>query len=189
VNNWHDLTYLHAGTPRQRAAWEAIHRLGIMERLQAYQPVLAGTIPLDIDVADSDLDVICCASDLDAFDRFVRDAFGRQDGFSQQRCDVNGVPSSVTSFWHGGFAFELFAQPVPADRQNAYRHMVMEARLLALSGEQAREGIRELKRNGMKTEPAFARYFGIPGDDPYQALLEWERYSDAELAELIQKRT
>ena len=42
--------------------------------------------------------------------------------------------------------------------------MVVEARLLELGGDPARQAIRRLKQSGLKTEPAFARYFQLEGD-------------------------
>ncbi|MFQ5796001.1 MAG: DUF4269 domain-containing protein, partial [Candidatus Bipolaricaulia bacterium] len=68
--------------------------------------------------------------------------------------------------------------------QNAYRHMAVEARLLAIGGEQARQEIRRLKRTGLKTEPAFACYFNLEGD-PYQVLLQLATLSDDELRAVI----
>ena len=48
--------------------------------------------------------------------------------------------------------------------------MVVEARLLRHGGPEVRHKIRQLKGQGLKTEPAFAAVFGLPGD-PYQTLL------------------
>ena len=53
---YQDIAYLRAGNPRQQAAWAALDELGVMHHLAAYDPVLIGTIPIDIDVTDSDLD-------------------------------------------------------------------------------------------------------------------------------------
>ncbi|GED72777.1 alpha/beta hydrolase [Brevibacillus reuszeri] len=181
MRNWHDITYLRKGTLRQQQAWQAISETRIMEILCAYTPVLAGTIPLHIDVADSDLDIICECHDFDHFESIVRPIFGKHQEYTELRLTVNQVSTSVISFFAKGFFFELFAQPVPVIRQNAYRHMDMEARLLSLGGEDAYREIRRLKEKGTKTEPAFARYFQIPGDDPYQALLDLEELSDLEL--------
>ena len=45
---------------------------------------------------------------------------------------------------------------------------------------EAREAIRALKRDGLKTEPAFGQYFGIMGD-PYAALLDLAALDDETL--------
>jgi hypothetical protein len=41
--------------------------MALFDILLAYDPVLAGTIPLDVDVPGSDLDIICCCADTDVF--------------------------------------------------------------------------------------------------------------------------
>lgn len=181
MTNWRDLSYLLAGTPKQQAAWKAIAQTQVMNILQAYDPVLAGTIPLSIDIEGSDLDIICTSHDLDQFAADVGASFRNKEGYQETRLLMQDRQTSVISFYDAGFWFELFAQPLPVEQQNAYRHMVIEARLLELAGEIAYQEIRLLKRQGIKTEPAFARYFGIRGDDPYRALLELETLSTEEL--------
>ncbi|MDR7318726.1 DUF4269 domain-containing protein [Brevibacillus nitrificans] len=181
MKNWRDLSYLQTGTAKQRAAWDALDSTRVMENLKAYDPVLAGTIPLDIDIAGSDLDIICTSADLDQFDASVRACYGEWDEYQEIRLLVNKAPSSVIGFSAEGFPFEIFAQSVPVEQQNAYRHMAMEARLLEIGGPNAYQEIRKLKQQGIKTEPAFALYFGIVGADPYQALFELESYSQEEL--------
>ncbi|MGF9907212.1 DUF4269 domain-containing protein [Brevibacillus porteri] len=186
MRNWHDLSYLGRGTMRQKAAWEAIQQTHILEVLSDYRPVLAGTIPLDIDVVQSDLDIICESHDLEQFEQVVRTAFGCLPGFEVTHLDVKSTPTCVISFFTADFWFELFAQPVAVEKQNAYRHMDIEARLLDIGGLDAYQHIRALKQSGIKTEPAFARYFHIPDDDPYDALLQWESLTDQELRQRVQ---
>lgn len=48
--------------------------------------------------------------------------------------------------------------------------------------------IQQLKAVGLKTEPAFADYFGLSGD-PYQAMLELESLTDDELRNALHRRT
>lgn len=179
-HNWGDIAYLLDGAARQRAAYETLIRLGIFEVLDRYTPLLVGTIPIDIDVPGSDLDIICEADDLQAFAEDVEWAYGTEREFRLWRRRIRGIPSVVATFLFEEFPIEVFAQPQPVTSQNAYRHMMVEARLLEIGGPAAQRAIRRLKREGMKTEPAFAHYFDIQGD-PYQALLELYSLSDREL--------
>ncbi|MGN7470471.1 DUF4269 domain-containing protein [Brevibacillus sp. SAFN-007a] len=185
TRNWRDLSYLHSGTPKQKAAGRAIEQSAIMQRLQAFDPVLTGTIPLDIDIATSDLDIICESHDLDQFAEAARASYATHEGYKEARLLVQDVPTCLIAFFAYGFWFELFAQPRPIEQQNAYRHMVVEHRLLLLGGADALRGIRQFKQNGLKTEPAFASYFNISGDDPYQALLDVEKWTDEQLRALV----
>ncbi len=176
--------YLARGTAHQRRAYRALQSLGIFRVLRAYTPVLVGTIPLNVDIPGSDLDIICAARDLDAFTRAVTDAFGVRPGFRIERKTLKGVESVIANFDHAGFPIEIFGQPKPVTEQNAYRHLVVEARLLKISGERARRAIRKMKNAGLKTEPAFARYLGIAGD-PFEELLRLSRLSARELRKIV----
>ena len=171
---------------RLQRAYQVLQELGIFEILRDYTPTLVGTIPLGIDVPGSDLDVICEVYDLPDFRERIVAAFGRMKHFRVKQVLIGGVPSTVAKFIYHGFPIEIFGQPCPVDRQNAYRHMQIEARLLAIDGEEAREAIRWLKWAGVKTEPAFAHYFRIEGD-PYQRLLEIAMLSNRELQHVAQK--
>lgn len=180
---WQDIAYLAHGNERQRKAHRTLENLQVLHILRDYTPVLVGTIPIAIDVAGSDLDIVCEVHDLAAFEQLVTQAFGRQQGFRLKRKRVNDLPTIVANF-EAGFPIEIFAQPRPVAEQNAYRHMAVQARLLALGGEKARQEIQGLKRTGLKTEPAFTRYFNIQGD-PFEALLELSRLDEKELQALI----
>jgi hypothetical protein len=184
---WQDITYLSRGNERQRRAYRTLETLQVLDVLRDYTPVLVGTLPIAIDVAGSDLDIVCEVHDLDVFEALVRGAFGCREGFRLKRKQVNDLPSIVANF-EGDLPVEIFGQPRPVVEQNAYRHMVVEARLLAIGGETARGEIRHLKRAGLKTEPAFAHYFGIPGD-PFEALLAlWALDEQALRATLASER-
>jgi hypothetical protein len=181
---WQDASYLLDGNERQQRACRALHDLGVFDVLFEYTPVLVGTFPIGVDVESSDLDIVCYAPDLDRFSLLVITAFGRSDTFRSKETSIKGIPSVVASFYHAGFRVEIFGQPVEVTEQHAYRHMIVEHRLLTIGGGVARDGIRELKRDGVKTEPAFARYFGLAGD-PYERLLELSRLEMPELASVI----
>jgi hypothetical protein len=183
---WTDLSYLLRGTQRQRDAYRALQTLDLFAVLRDYSPVLVGTIPLDLDVEQSDLDIICQVHDRLSFQYRVTRAFGRRPHFQVRSTRKDNLPSVIVSFTAAGFPIEIFGQPRPVTEQTAYRHMVVESRLLAIGGEAARRKIRELKCTGLKTEPAFARHFHLRGD-PYQRLLEFAGLGDEELASTIRR--
>jgi hypothetical protein len=179
--------YLRDGTPRQRAAGAALRRLDLFARLAPFTPVLAGTIPLAVDTPASDLDVLCEAHDLDAFEAGARAAFGQHAGFRVHRAEHQGLPAAIVCFATEGFPFELFGQPRSVGEQRGFLHLVAEARLLACAEGQARAAIRALKLAGLKTEPAFAVHFALAGD-PYVELVRLATAPDAELAAIAARR-
>ncbi|MEF3302979.1 DUF4269 domain-containing protein [Paenibacillus sp. GYB003] len=180
--NWFDAGYLKDGTPVQRKAYDVLTRYGLLAGLKRYDPAVVGTIPIGIDIEGSDLDIVCEAADLDAFERSVRDAFGGFDRFSFTRKPAaqGRKERAVARFACDGLPVELYAESTPVASQNGFVHMVVEARLLELFGDRAKEAVLSLKRGGMKTEPAFAAYFGLAGD-PYEALLKLAHYTDDRL--------
>ena len=183
---WTDITHLKLGSDRQRDAYQALVDLDLFAVLADYEPTLAGSIPLGIATPRSDLDIICFADDLDACARLLEAVYGDEEDFSLTRHEKNGLPTLICRFRSGRFAVEVFAQPRPTEEQNAYLHMVAEARLLREGGDDAFQAIRQLKQDGMKTEPAFGEYFCLDGD-PYQVLLDLADAPTNVLVDVVQQ--
>jgi hypothetical protein len=187
MRNWRNITYLLDGTERQQAAFRALRYVGIKTLLADFDPLLVGTIPLDIDVESSDLDILLEIPDEFQYAQVLFPHFAHHAKFRYRSTTISGEKVWITNFYAHGFEFELFAQPKPTEQQNAYKHMVVEYRLLELGGETVREAIRTLKQQGLKTEPAFAHYFGIDNADPYAALLALAEMDDAALQHLLKQ--
>ncbi|MCD2258728.1 DUF4269 domain-containing protein [Psychroserpens luteolus] len=165
------IDYLKSGNNRQKRAYTVIKKLNILELLKTYDPILTGTIPIGIDLPDSDLDIICQCNNHCAFSVHMTKLFGHYDHFKIYTTTYQNIESTIAEFKTEQFSFEIFGQNIPTNQQNAYQHMVIEDRILTEKGSKFRQDIIELKSNGMKTEPAFAKLLGLSGD-PYVELLK-----------------
>lgn len=163
------ISYLESGNKIQRQAFHVLNQLNLFHDFSSYTPLLCGTIPIAIDIESSDLDIIMEVHDFECFKHEVRSHYGKLDEFALNKLTMNGTTTVLCNFKFEGMDFELFAQPIPVDQQNAYRHMIIEHHLL-LTHPQIRQEIINLKKQGLKTEPAFAQVLGLLGD-PYEALL------------------
>ncbi|MBY8826170.1 DUF4269 domain-containing protein [Sphingomonas colocasiae] len=164
---------------------EAIARSGVLERLSAFDPHVAGTPPLGLDLATSDIDILCHCPVPDVFAAALWQAFGDAEGFAIRQW-ASGARAIIADFVSHGWSFEIFGQAVPVRDQQGWRHFRVEQRLLALGGEGLRRAVLEKRRAGMKTEPAFAAVLGLPGD-PYRAMLDLEMLPDAALVRHLQE--
>ena len=168
-----NIEYLKTGNARQRLAYETLTRNQIMFRLRQFDPILVGTIPIRIDIEDSDLDIICYCKDRNDFIKVITDNFKDAEDFEIYDLNEQEHPAICANFKMDGFPIEVFGQDIPTKKQNAYRHMIIENRLLSEQGETFRQQIIELKRQGIKTEPAFGLLLGLTGN-PYNELLNFE---------------
>lgn len=175
--NWHDIDYLRTGSVHQRAAYLILSQHAILPRLAEFDPVLVGTFPLDITARGSDLDIICEVYEGENFLKTVDERFGQYNQNVSYRTAIGGVNSAVTRFWVEGYEVEIFGQPIPTKQQNGYKHLVVEACLLDLGEATFRENVIRAKREGVKTEPAFANLLRLSGN-PYQSILRIESMSD-----------
>ncbi len=175
-HNWRDYSYLQYGNSRQRKCYNTLKNIELFDHLKVYNPVLVGTFPIRIDIKDSDLDIICETHDIQEFARVIRHYYGEFAGFSEQVYDGR----YIANFTYSRKKIEIFAQPVSVELQDACRHMLVESRLLNLFGNKLRRQIIALKKQGFKTEPAFAKVLGLK-NDPYRELLELETVSDDDM--------
>ncbi len=166
------LEYLKSGSERQQLAYQTLKDLRIFDLLATYQPLLAGTVPLGIDIEDSDLDILLYTHDFKKLEVELRLHFGNCLNFEIRTIIVNGHAALVGNFDTDNFKIELFAQNLPTDRQMAYQHLLIEYEILNAKDENFRKAIIQLKKEGLKTEPAFAKLLGLEGD-PYIVLLNY----------------
>ncbi|MEH6943220.1 DUF4269 domain-containing protein [Bacillus sp. JJ722] len=166
-----NIDYLMNGNEKQRQAYRAIKSLRIMEDLSDYSPILCGTIPINIHVETSDLDVIMEACDLEQFEQQLVRLYRHHQDFVLKRRTIRNKPVIKANFKYEGFEFELFAQAQPSDRQNAYLHMIIENHILEKTPSLRMEII-NMKKQGLKTEPAFCKVLGLEGD-PFESLIEY----------------
>ncbi len=167
------LDHLRSVSARARNVAGLVSRHGVLQALSGFDPLLAGTIPINLDIDGSDLDILCHCPDPDAFADHTQAAFYHHDDFSLHRrpATQNVGPAIIIRFVLGDLPIEIFATDTPSECQFGFRHMLVEARLIYLLGPQLSEEIRKMKRAGVKTEPAFASLLAL-GGDPYLVLDE-----------------
>lgn len=182
------IEYLAEGSSRQKRAYLALRELDLFTSLAQWTgdemqlgigSALAGSIPLDLAVSDSDLDIVTFSNDLKQTATLFREKFSEMQNFTSSRGIVLGTATLVTSFDFGGESLEIFTQNVPLPMQNAIVHMLVEERLLLLGGSAFRNKVLALREQGYKTEPAFGEALGL--EEPYRELLQLEELSDSEL--------
>jgi Domain of unknown function (DUF4269) len=154
-----------------------------MTALAEFDPHLAGTLPLGLNLPTSDLDILCHTAEPDMFAVALWVAFSGETDFSLRQWIVADRPV-IASFTAYGWPFQVFGQKKPVCEQNGWRHFLVERRLLRLGGTTFRAAIMRERALGVKTEPAFAAALRLNGD-PYLALLDLERCDNASLSHLL----
>ena len=174
-----NISYLKQGNSKQRTSYNVLTDIDIFNILKEFKPVLAGTIPIDIDIDNSDLDIICTVTNFEKFEKILISNFSMYEDFKVEY--FNDV--LVCNFIVDGIEIEIYASNIESTLSNAYRHMLIEYRLLNLLGDDFKQKIISLKKGGLKTEPSFAKVLSLQGN-PYEELLLLDEYSDDELLSL-----
>jgi hypothetical protein len=174
IVNFRTIEYLKSGNERQKLAFSEIKKHKVLEKLKKYNPILTGTIPIEIDVPESDLDIICECQNHSEFKAYLLDQFSQKKDFKVYSILQNDIESTIAEFKTDNFLFEIFGQNIPTERQDAYRHMIIERNILEEKGFEFKQKVKDLKSSGIKTEPAFAKLLGLEGN-PYIELLKLEK--------------
>jgi hypothetical protein len=168
------LDYLRSGTQTQQEVYQLLTESKLMYKLAAHHPVLAGTVPLNIDIQGSDLDIICEFDDKQRFKELLNLQFSDYPKFQILELLVRDVETIIANFYIQNWEVEVFGQAIPVVEQAAYRHLLAEHNLLLHHGDWLKQEVIQLKKSGYKTEPAFAKALNLPGD-PYEALFAFEK--------------
>jgi hypothetical protein len=173
--DFENIAYLKSGSPIQLQAFNILTHSKILYHLQPFKPVVTGTLPLDLFIpGKSDIDIIIESDRLQIMERRLLDDFAGKKKLTTKLMMIHKRPTLVCRFIQQDLPIEIFCQPVPVKQQHAYRHMVIEYWLLKKFGPHLHDKILALKKDGLKTEPAFAKALGLDGD-PYDSLLSFEK--------------
>lgn len=159
------------GNSKQQAAYEAIQALNVLNELHRFHPLVCGTIPIGIDIATSDLDIIMEVEDFHLFEKELHRLYKGKEHFRMKRKVIKGSQIVKANFTFLDFEFELFGQSHPVTEQNAFLHMVIEGAVLE-SRPELRKKVIDLKMAGSKTEEAFCELLDISGD-PFEGLIRY----------------
>jgi len=181
--NWKDISYLNYGNVKQKKIYEILINTKVLDILNDYIPVLVGTIPIGIDIENSDIDIVCKVDNFDVFEEVLVSNFRKYKDFKITHKEDKVL---VCNFIVNDVQIEIYGSNEDTDKSNGYRHMIIEDRLINLYGEAFKKEIISLKIKGLKTEPAFAKVLNLQGN-PYEQLLLLEMYSDEELYKMYTK--
>ena len=182
--DWRSIHYLSQGSERQQALHRLLVEERLLERVAPLDVACVSSICLELDLPESDVDIICEDTPDGSFAELARKEFEEHDDFLLRQFRRSEEQITVASFRLRGFAIEFFATAKPIELQNAWKHLTAFSRLLRFGGEVLRERVVELKLKGLKTEPAFAEVLCI-GGDPYEELFRLADVEDAELQRLV----
>ncbi|KFF13838.1 DUF4269 domain-containing protein [Flavobacterium hydatis] len=171
-----NINYLKNGNSKQSKAYEVLTSKEMLSKITEFNPILVGTIPINIDIENSDLDIICYWENKQKFIKKLNTAFGNESDFEIQQTLIDNKETIIANFKTQDFEIEIFGQNIPVNQQNGYRHMIIEYEILQTKGENFRQEIIKLKQQGYKTEPAFGLLLGLKGN-PYLELLEYKTIS------------
>ncbi|MEM7492036.1 MAG: DUF4269 domain-containing protein [Pseudomonadota bacterium] len=157
----------------------------VLDVLEPFDAVWVGSTALDVHLSDSDIDICCSAKgDLDSFAATLKEQFGQQPKFKLEQKPYRGQPSCFASFNLSGQSFEVWGREHAVEDHEFYRLFKVEERLLRFGGDDLRSAIRDLKKEGLSTEEAFAEALGLHGDAE-EALLSLYHADSAALLELL----
>ena len=165
-----NIQYLKLGNSKQKEIYRIVNEYNLLEILKDYSPIIVGTFPININIENSDIDIILQVQNMKVLEDLLITNFSKFRYFKSTLLDNNNF---VCNFIIENYPFEIFAQNLKTEKQYGYLHMIKEYKILASEDENFAEKIRELKRNGIKTEPAFCSMLNIKGN-PYIELLSYE---------------
>lgn len=152
----------------------------ILNILDGLNPLVVNTFLLGIAQESSDVDILVQYDNKEEYEKHITLHLKHLSDFKIEELETRHQTSILTSFTYNNLAFEIFAQEIPVTKQIAYRHFLAEERLLKIGGLSFKERVLNLRKKGLKTEPAFAQALNLKGD-PFEELLKLQTYSNSDL--------
>lgn len=166
-----------------RQVYSALHESKVLKVLKQFNPLVAGTFPLNVSVVGSDVDILISGDDFELMKNIIVENFSSFLNFKFSESLVRGKQTYLAVFSYKDMQFEIFAQKTASVKQEGYLHFLAEERLLKIGGKTFANKVIEARSQGLKTEPAFAKALGLSGDS-YIELLSLQKKSNQELKRL-----
>lgn len=116
MNNFLDIKYLESGNEIQKKLYYTLSNLKIINILLPFCPLVVGTIPIGVNIPDSDVDIICNVEKFAEFEIYIKENFSEEKGFFFKR--KKNV--CLSGFEYSDFRFEIYGESKPTTEQNAY---------------------------------------------------------------------
>lgn len=187
MKKFQDIEYLKAGNEKQVQSYQILKKINIFNILNEFNPILVGTIPIEIDIEKSDLDIVCQINleNKENLKQIISKNFSQLKGFKiSDKFLSDGIV--IINFFIENMEIEIYASKLISTKTNGYRHMIVENRLLKFANLKFKEEIVSLKRARIKTEPAFAKLLELNGN-PYEELLNFEFLSNREIVKKLKE--
>lgn len=164
-----------------RSIFNNLKKLNILKDFKKHKALVAGTFPLGLNVADSDIDILLTSEDLKYTLSELKSKYGSYDEFKYEYVEAQSLDSLVVNFKFEGIEYEVFVQETSSVQQWAYKHFLIEERLLKYGGSPFKEKVLKLRQQGFKTEAAFCEALNIKYTNPFDSLLELFYFSEETL--------
>ena len=168
--------------------FQALKQLNIFSEFKNFSPLISGTFPLDIQIENSDVDILMQTDDLVGLQNLLHFKYGQHKHYHSTIVKNPNGRALVVDFEYAGFVFEVYAEDKPTVLQNSNLHFILEERILKLATADFRNKILELKKSCIKTEPAFAQVLKISGD-AYTGMIDFQKKSETEIKKSLTKNS
>jgi len=89
MTDFTSIEYLKTGNQKQVHAFEVLSQNKVLINLAQFDPILVGTIPINIDIKNSDLDIICYWKNKPNFIAKLNTLFGNQNEFQIKETPID----------------------------------------------------------------------------------------------------
>jgi hypothetical protein len=184
--NWKDHRLIRDGSAQQMRAYSTMYDgLLLFHRLAVHNPMWVGLYPIGLEYEGAEIEVLFDPLSLRDFLHEVRRLYGKEAGFHLSWKAIDSVPTVIVRFTSGDFTISLFAQRTPVTQQTAFIQMLVAARMLAIGGDPAREGLRKRLAEGADLATAIVQHFNIDTTDPETKTFELARATNENLRAVV----
>src|SRR6218665_249749 len=116
-----NIEYLKKGNLLQQNAYKILNDNAVLSKIAEFTPILVGTIPINIAIENSDLDIICFWKNKTEVTEKLNSHFANENQFKISALLIDDIETVVANFRIDDFEIEIFGQDIPVLNQNGYK--------------------------------------------------------------------